>query len=242
MGLVVEVADNGAIALQKIETAEFDLVFMDMQMPVMDGVTATKCVRSLKRFDSLPIIAMTANAMEQDRRKCIDAGMNDFLIKPIDPEDMWAMLLRWVRASRIKGSAAPARAAAPAPAPQPQPCADAVPSGIAGLDTALGLSRMMNKKPLYVAMLRRYVAGQRSVPGEVRAALAGGDATTAERIAHTTKAVSGNIGATVVQERAAALEHALREHGGTCSHEPLVAALESAMAPLLAALDAQLPA
>src|SRR3569623_1751438 len=116
MGLAVEVADNGAVALQKLETADFDLVFMDMQMHVMDGVTATKCVRSLKRFDSLPIIAMTANAMEQDRRKCIDAGMNDFLIKPIDPEDMWGMLLRWVRASRIKGSPAPAGAAEPASA------------------------------------------------------------------------------------------------------------------------------
>ena len=100
---------------------------------------------------------------------------------------------------------------------------------------------MMNKKPLYLAMLRRYVAGQRSVPGEIRAALAGGDVATAERIAHTSKSVSGNVGATAVQECATALESALREHGGACGHEPLVAALESAMTPLLAALEAQLP-
>jgi two-component system sensor histidine kinase/response regulator len=236
-GLVVEVADNGAVALEKLDAAEFDLVFMDMQMPVMDGVTATQRIRALKRFDSLPVVAMTANAMEQDRRKCIDAGMNDFLIKPIDPEDMWAMLLRWVRASRIKVSPAPAPAA-----PAAQSAADGVPSGIPGLDTALGLSRMMNKKPLYLAMLRRYVAGQRDVPADIRAALGKGDAATAERLAHTTKAVSGNVGATLVQERATALEHALREHGDACDCAPLISALEEAMTPLLAALESQLPA
>jgi len=247
MGLVVDVADNGQIALDKIDAQPFDLVFMDMQMPVMDGVTATKQIRSMKRFDSLPIVAMTANAMEQDRRKCLDAGMNDFLVKPIDPEDMCAILLRWVRTSRVNAQAAPAAPSAPAPAapaPAPAPAAqdaDGVPQGVPGLDTRLGLSRMMNKKPLYVSMLRRYVMGQRNVAADIRNALGKGDVATAERLAHTSKSVAGNVGATEVQERAAALELALREHVSGSEAAPLVAAFESSMTPLIAALDAQLP-
>src|SRR6185369_4357869 len=90
-GFVVEVADNGEVALELAQKAAFDLVFMDMQMPVMDGVAATREMRKHERLANLPIVAMTANAMEQDRRRCMDAGMNDFLVKPIDPQDMQAI-------------------------------------------------------------------------------------------------------------------------------------------------------
>jgi two-component system sensor histidine kinase/response regulator len=96
-GFVVDVADNGAVALELADRSEYDLVFMDMQMPVMDGVTATRHMRQSRKLDRVPIVAMTANAMEQDRQKCMDAGMNDFLVKPIDPPDMWELLGRWVR-------------------------------------------------------------------------------------------------------------------------------------------------
>ena len=96
-GLVVDVADNGQIALDMVRRSIYDLVFMDMQMPVMDGITATREIRKVKWLARLPIVAMTANAMEQDRRKCIEAGMNDAVIKPIDPQDLWDTLLRWVR-------------------------------------------------------------------------------------------------------------------------------------------------
>ncbi|WP_172222843.1 response regulator [Caenimonas soli] len=99
-GLVVEVADNGEAALALLEKVRYDLVFMDMQMPVMDGVTATRMIRSDKRLELLPVIAMTANAMEQDRRKCLDAGMDDFLAKPLDPDELWTILLRWLNPAR----------------------------------------------------------------------------------------------------------------------------------------------
>jgi two-component system, sensor histidine kinase and response regulator len=237
-GFVVDVAENGEIALGLVQKFPYDLVFMDMQMPVMDGVTATREIRKHGRLEMLPIVAMTANAMEQDRRKCMEAGMNDFLIKPIDPREMTTILARWVR---------PLRAPAPAPLalspmpPVPAPAsADSVPQDIAGLDTALGLSRMMGKKTLYAAMLRRYAEGQRDVVREIRQALALGNAATAERVAHTTKAVSANIGATFVQERAADLEAALRQGADAAQLEPLVLALEQPMTDLLAALQAQL--
>jgi two-component system, sensor histidine kinase and response regulator len=237
-GLVVEVADNGQIALHLAHKAPFDLVFMDMQMPVMDGVTATREMRKLEPLANLPIVAMTANAMEQDRRRCMDAGMNDFLVKPIDPYDMQSILLRWVRPRRAaEGSAElPARPfSTPAASGQGE-----LPEGIRGLDTPLGLSRMLGKKSLYLVMLRRYLAGQRPVAIEMRQALAAGDRPTAERIAHTTKAVSGNIGATLVQDRAATLETAIRQNRSTCEIEQLLDELEAPLGELLDALACRL--
>jgi len=241
-GLIVDVADNGQIALELVQKSSYDLVFMDMQMPVMDGVTATREMRKQDRLEHLPIVSMTANAMEQDRRKCADAGMNDFLIKPIDPKDMWTILVRWVRPRRAGPAAAPAAMPAqPAAAIQGSaPAHDGLPHGIPGLDTTLGLSRMMGKKPLYLAMLRRYMVGQQDVVRDIRKALAAGDATTAERLAHTTKAVSGNVGATLIQERATALEAALRQGQDAQQAEPLLAELEAPMSELLAALGAHL--
>ncbi|MDP3761558.1 MAG: response regulator [Ramlibacter sp.] len=235
-GVVVDVADHGQIALEQIQRNTYDLVFMDMQMPVMDGVTATREIRKLPGLAALPIVAMTANAMEQDRRKCLDAGMNDFLVKPIDPAELTAILLRWARNRRVRTSS-PATAG---------PAADAapgdLPAGIDGLDTALGLSRMLGKKSLYVAMLRRYVAGQEPVVREIREAWRSGDKATAERLAHTTKAVSGNVGATLVQDRAAALEGAFREGREGDVVERLVCELEVPLWDLLRALEAFLGA
>jgi len=100
-GLVVDVAGNGQIALDMVQQASYDLVFMDMQMPVMDGVTATREIRKIRALQKLPIAAMTANAMQQDRQKCLDAGMNDLVAKPINVQDLRALLLRWVHPATV---------------------------------------------------------------------------------------------------------------------------------------------
>jgi two-component system sensor histidine kinase/response regulator len=233
LGLVVDVAADGAAALDLVPAGRYDLVFMDMQMPVMDGVTATREIRKLRSLEGLPIVAMTANAMEHDRRKCMDAGMNDFLVKPFDPKDVANVLVRWVR--RAQPSPAVAAALEPpgtgkAPSPGQMPA-------IPGLDTGLGLSRMAGKKPLYLAMLRRYACGQRNVCEQVRLALSAGDLESAERLAHTTKGVSGSIGATEIQERAQALEEALRESKPAQVIQELLAAMEEPMAKMVLALD-----
>ncbi|EME67859.1 sensor protein barA [Paramagnetospirillum caucaseum] len=114
-GLVVEIAENGRIAVDKVMAGAYDMVLMDMQMPVMDGVTATREIRRLG-FGDLPIIAMTANAMQADKEKCLEAGMNDHLAKPIDPDAMFATLLKWRRAApvAVPMAAAPVPASAPA--------------------------------------------------------------------------------------------------------------------------------
>jgi two-component system sensor histidine kinase/response regulator len=95
-GLVVDIAENGEVALDCVGRDEYDLVLMDMQMPVMDGLTATRRMRQIDRLAKVPILAMTANAMEQDRHRCLESGMNDTLVKPIEPAELWKALLQWI--------------------------------------------------------------------------------------------------------------------------------------------------
>lgn len=101
MGYTVQLAGNGALGVEAIEQEEFDLVFMDCQMPEMDGFAATRVIREGKTRAELPIIAMTANAMAEDRRQCLESGMNDFLTKPVRKELLAAMLLRWLPSGRL---------------------------------------------------------------------------------------------------------------------------------------------
>jgi two-component system sensor histidine kinase/response regulator len=181
---------------------------------------------------------MTANAMEQDRQRCIEAGMNDAVIKPIDPHHVWDALLRWIRQ---RSPAAPVRAKAA----QEQPACGAGVleplEGIAGLDTALGLRRMMGKKHLYLAMLRRYITGQKTVCEQIHSALANGDLAAAERLAHTTKAVSGNVGAAGIQALADALEQSLKDYQPPADVQQRLADLDKPLAALIEALETQLP-
>ena len=95
-GIVIDIAENGEIAVKKVSEASYDIVLMDMQMPVMDGITATKEIRKNPKYALLPIVAMTANAMAQDREKCIQAGMNDHISKPIDPKQLFLTLRKWI--------------------------------------------------------------------------------------------------------------------------------------------------
>ena len=244
-GLLVDVADNGEAALAQLARRSYDLVFMDMQMPVMDGVTATRAIRAQERLAHLPVVAMTANALPQDRQRCLDAGMNDFIVKPIDPQELWAKLLRWVPAhgepDTLPAPLAPADPPTPAAA-LPRSAAHAIPMPeIAGLDTTLGLSRMAGKRALYFALLRRFADGQRSVGAEIRHALVAGDMDTARRLAHTLKGVAGNIAATEVQRYATALEDAIRD--GLPEDEVRLRLVETELplAAAIAAIDEALP-
>ena len=97
----VDVADNGKIAVNMVRSKDYDIVLMDMQMPVMDGIEATRIIRADSRFDQLPIVAMTANAMAADRDRCLEAGMNDHIAKPIDPDQLFGALSRWIGQSVV---------------------------------------------------------------------------------------------------------------------------------------------
>jgi two-component system sensor histidine kinase/response regulator len=240
-GFVVDIADNGRIAIDMVQaqaarTLPYDLVLMDMQMPVMDGVTATRLLREDPAHDRMPVLAMTANAMQADRDRCLQAGMQDFIAKPIEPDAMWLALARWLKPRAGLGGDA---AAGTAPPQRPSPSAE--PSGlpvVAGLDVASGLRHAMGKQALYRQLLEKFVAGQAQAPEAIAQALHDDDPTTAERLAHTLKGVAGNIGAHDLQQQAAALEEALRER----QPRPAVGAtLAATAASLHALLDALRP-
>ena len=230
-GLLVDVAENGEDAVRMVQEAAYDVVLMDMQMPVMDGITATREIRKLPQFDGLPIVAMTANAMKSDRERCLAAGMNDHVAKPIEPDQLWTALLRWVkpRAEEERVAGDPAHPELDIPA-------------VAGLDVVAGLRRVLGKKALYLSMLHRFVAGQRNAVADMRAALASGDLGTAERMAHTTRGVAGNIGALQVVQLATDLERAIRDRAPLRTMEGLLEDLRIPLAEITTALDRALPA
>ncbi|MBL0284396.1 MAG: response regulator [Zoogloea sp.] len=236
-GLVVEVAENGAIALEKLAEADYDLVLMDMQMPVMDGLTATAEIRRQPRFDRLPVVAMTANAMAGDRERCLAAGMQDHVAKPIQPAALWGTLLHWIKP----------REAGLAPVPvfiEPAPDLPEVlaMSTIAGLDTVSGVRNSLGREALYLALIGKFVAGQRDLPAHMASALAEGDWTSAERLVHTLKGVAAQIGAYELSELAVQFEKAIRRRASSVTLEPMLAELARRLTALIDAMVDRMPA
>ena len=230
-GFVVETAENGRVAVEKATANDYDVVLMDMQMPVMDGCAATVELRRVERLKGLPILAMTANALQEDREQCLAAGMNDHIAKPIEPEALSRGLLKWVRPREGLGTGAASRGGV-----KPAASGD-IPTGVAGLDVDGGLRRVMGKRPLYVALLRKFAAGQKDMPAQVAQALDAGDWQGAERFAHTAKGVSGTIGAVDVQAAAAALEAAIREKQPRAVIDARLATARACLDSVVAALE-----
>ena len=223
----------------------FDAVLMDIQMPVMDGYTAAWEIRKDARFDDLPIIAMTANAMAGDRQKALDAGMNDHVAKPIDVANLFEVLGHWVQVPEDR------------PMPAAVAASDSIPDSInasssantktdaeteagnhgiealgdiTGLDAHAGLARCGGNAVLYHKILRKFRDTQATAPRRIRAALAAGDRATAEREAHTLKGVAGNIGADAVFDAAKTVE---ADIGRETNAAPSLTLLEQTLAVLI---------
>jgi two-component system sensor histidine kinase/response regulator len=255
-GFMVDVAGNGQVAVDMVQKTPYDIVLMDMQMPVMNGVDAAIAMRRLPALDGLPIVAMTANAMAQDLEQCREAGMVDAVTKPIDPALLWRALQKWIRPRAGLGGPVPAAiavakleelvdpgAAWPSLEPEPVMAAEQVFSmaPIPGLDTALGLRQMLGREPLYRSMLQKFAASQRDAPDRIAAALPG-DPGTAERLAHTLRGLAASIGARPLQAAAGELEAGIRGHRPADETAALLAKCVNLLAPMVAALSAQLPA
>jgi PAS domain S-box-containing protein len=226
-GAVVTVADHGGIAVKMLregpEKPEFDVVLMDLQMPEVDGLTATRMLRAEPRFNELPIIAMTAHALVEERERCLQAGMNDHVTKPIDPEVLFSTLARWTKPRQVASESARAKASTATDVPVPR---------IEGIDIAGGLARVAGNKRLYRNLLEQFAAKQADADIQVEQALAKGDRESAERLAHTLKGVAGNIGIIAVQEAAAKVEKAIRE--SAASAQGYLSELKTALAPQVA--------
>jgi two-component system sensor histidine kinase/response regulator len=203
----IDLAENGKVALRMISEKDYDLVLMDMQMPVMDGIEATKAIRSNPRFSKLPIVAMTANAMDADREVCRQAGMNDHVSKPIDPDVMFATVMKWINPRQVQPSE-PQAQKAEVTSPQDLPCLP----DIDGVDIQDGLRRLGGNSRLYRDLLLKFAAKNSDVGVQISDALHTGDRKTAERIAHTVKGVGGNLGIKPIQFAAEKLEKAIREN------------------------------
>ena len=230
----VDLAENGEVALGMIRDNDYDAVLMDMQMPVMDGIDATRIIRSNPRFQNLPIIAMTANAMASDRILCLEAGMNDHIAKPIDPDQLFGVLLRWIRRAEGDGKAPRGAAAARSPENRANDSELAIP----GIDVRSGLKRTGGNRRRYETLLRKFAEQQAGTIASMHAALSKGDAATAERAAHSLKGAAGTLGANPLSEAAAQAETAIKSGRG---EEDAVRSLSHALAAVLADLRAALP-
>jgi len=216
-GAKVVVADNGreALACLAARGMAFDVVLMDLQMPVLDGYQATRQIRETLGETSLPVIAMTANAFEADRQRCLEAGMNAHLSKPIEVETLVATLGRFCA---LPEAAAPTR---------PELVCDPFErAGLPGVDLADTLKRLDGNRRLYGQMARMVCDRYADAVRQAQRLWKGGHREEAARLLHTFKGVLLNLGAAAAGAFLPGLERALREGGGEEECAPLWARLE----------------
>lgn len=207
-GFIVDLANNGILALEAVQKAVYDAVLMDINMPEMDGYTASRKIRQLPGFKDLPIIAMTANAMTGDREKTLAAGMNDYVTKPIDVKQLLNVLCIWVKPPP-KESGQDKQTLSDKEVNHNASSDDWGP--LPGIDIREGLNRMAGDLILYRNLLKKFAGNQVNTADKIRQALLTGDMETAQRLTHAVKGVSGNISATLVFESATRLDDALKD-------------------------------
>jgi PAS domain S-box-containing protein len=202
VGMSVTIAGNGEQAVSAVKTGSYDLVLMDVQMPGMDGYEATQQIRKweTERPDGerIPIIAMTAHAMESDRKKSLQVGMDGHIVKPIDPEILYKTLQKWL---------SDGRASAPVPHAEHETAEELLPlRGINGLDVDVALYYLAGSTSLYFPLLKKFTENRKNFTDEMRKAIAEKNWEKAGRDLHSVKSLLGNIGAVHLQKEAEKLE------------------------------------
>jgi len=213
IGLTVDVACNGFEALKCLESNQYDCVLMDVQMPIMDGYVATQKIRQDERFKHLPVLTMSANAMKSDREKAKDAGMDDFIVKPIIKDQLYSTLLTWIKPIK---SALPGELTGQARASNDE----ALLPNIPGINVHEGLRGVCGSIESYNKLLTKFISNQSNAVELITHALQEGDKVMAARIVHTLKGLAGTLGAQDLQLSAETLEEELIE--GTGQEESLL--------------------
>jgi len=210
-GLTVEIAYNGKQATELLANANnrYDAVLMDLQMPEMDGYEATRIIRQTFNNTELPIIAMTAHALQTETKHCMEVGMNDYVPKPIEPEKLRSVLARWIK-TRV-----PSTVAAGASSPEE------IRRSLPGIDITTALKRLMGNRKLFDKLLHDFVQNYSDIASRIKEALNRGDLESAQRLVHTFKGVAGNLSATNVFNTAQNLESILRETDRTYLNEEI---------------------
>ncbi|MDJ0720491.1 MAG: transporter substrate-binding domain-containing protein [Desulfobacterales bacterium] len=247
IGIAVHLADNGQEGVAAVTRGDFDAVLMDIQMPVMDGYAATREIRQDARFEHLPIIAMTAHAMAGDAEKSLAAGMNGHVTKPIDPDQLFAALQKW-----IEGPATPSEPPrGTAPALPAAAASDELPAELSGFDLAAGLKRLQGNRALYRKLIIDLAASYQDTPDRIRKALAAGDLGACHQLVHSLKGAAGNLAAERLHAAAQDMEALVKDTGSAPETRPLTRALErleehlgevvaaaGRLGPVFAAMDA----
>ena len=202
----MSLADNGQEAVEAVQTDAYDAVLMDIQMPVMDGYAATREIRRDARFNDLPIIAMTAHAMAGDAQKSLDAGMQDHVTKPIDPERLFAALQNWIR--REPTATVPVADALPTSSGSKVTAAaeDALPDRLPGFEIAAGLKRLQGNRKLYRKLLLDFVNKYAGAGRQIRQDIAAANFQQAHEHVHSLKGVAGNLEARLLLAATMAVE------------------------------------
>ena len=232
-GLVVTLANNGREAVELVARVQFDAVLMDIQMPVMDGFEATQLIRAMPEHERLPIIAMTANAMAGDREKCLAAGMNDHVPKPIDPALLFMSLTTWIPPGQ---RSLPTGVVIARDEPPPAPPENPLPDDLPGINLAVALKGTGGNAVLLHQILMNFLRDHRGDALAIRQALAAQDLQLAQRIAHTLKGIAGTIGAQALRPAAIAMDAALRSRD-TPSYPRLLDRMENTLSLVMHSLS-----
>jgi len=207
-GFIVEIAENGREAVEKVKysgtPSKYDIVFMDLQMPIMDGYTATRTIREMTEFNGLPIVAMTADAMVGIEEKCKESGMQDFVTKPIDPDEVFGTLVKWIKPSKREIIIQKVEKAEDTVFESELPV-------FITIDVEDGLRRVGGNKKLFFSLLEKFHSKNQNVVNEIKEAVRENDQEKAVRLAHTVKGVAGNLGAIKLNKAAAFVEAELKK-------------------------------
>ncbi len=205
-GMKVTLAGTGLEAVDRIKATEFDLVLMDVQMPEMDGLQATRVIRALPQGEHLPIVAMTASALSQDRQDCIAAGMNAHVAKPIDPDELVRALLAWIQPGTREVSGAP---------PNSEVADDValLERSLPGVAVHAALERLAGDTRMYRRLLQAYVAQHGGDAERIDALAAAGDKAALGRLVHSLAGSAGMLGLMEVSNPARELAHRIEELG-----------------------------